>query len=57
MDVAESKMVIYLSAVTALAHLAMSDIAEDIVKQIPSNFLDHLRIRNALIDMWVSEHT
>jgi hypothetical protein len=56
MDVAESTMVIYLCAVTTLADLAMSDMAEDIVKQIPSNFLAHLRIRNALIDMWVSEH-
>ena len=52
---ADSALVIYLCALNAASHLAMSDIAEDIVKQVPANFLVHPHIQNTLIDMWVSE--
>ena len=52
----DSRLVVYLCAMTALSNLAMSDVSESIVKGIPSTLLVHPHIQNALIDMWVSDH-
>ena len=52
----ESQMAIYLSVIHALSHLAMSDMSEWIVNDIPSAFLVHPHMKNSLVDMWVSVH-
>ena len=49
-------MVIYLSVIHALSHLAISDMSEWIVDGIPATYLVHPHIKNSLVDMWVGVH-
>ena len=50
----ESATILFVCMISALSHIAMLDISESLVEEIPSDFLRHPRIQNALIDMWVS---
>jgi pentatricopeptide repeat protein len=53
---ADSTLVLYLCAIDAASHLAMSDISDAILQRIPPSFLVHSHMQNALINMWVSKH-
>jgi len=53
-DENESSLGIYLLSINALARLYDLPLSKSIVKDIPSSYLSHPHIRNALIDMWVS---
>ena len=50
----EASFVIYLLIINALARLYDLLLSESIVQDIPSFYLSHPFIQNALIDMWVS---
>ena len=50
----ESSLTIYLLTIGAAARLYDLSLSESIIKHIPSSYLSHPHIQNALIDMWVS---
>lgn len=53
-DGIEPTVPIYLCLIKALAQISLSSLSEQIVTQIPKQFILNHAIQNALIDLWVS---
>ena len=50
----KANQITYLHLITAASQIGNENICHKLVKQIPQYLLENLRIKNALIDMWVS---
>ena len=48
--------IIYLHLIKASSQIAIENICRRLVKQIPQNHLENLKIQNALINMWVMRY-
>ena len=46
----------YLLLIKASSQIGIENICQKLVKQIPENLLQNLKIQNALIDMWVMKY-
>ena len=52
----EANQITYLHLIKASSQLGIENICQNLVKQIPQNLLQNLKIQNALIDMWVTKY-
>ena len=56
-DYFEQNVIIYLCLIKALAQIAILSTSQSIAQRIPTSYLTHRQIENALIDMWVCSRT
>jgi hypothetical protein len=52
----KANQITYLHLIKASSQIGIENICQKLVKQIPENLLQNLKIQNALIDMWVMKY-